>query len=25
VIAVLIVLGAVWFLHDRWKNRLRAA
>ena len=24
VIAVLIVLGAVWFLHDRWKNRLRA-
>jgi membrane protein DedA with SNARE-associated domain len=25
VLAVLIVLGAVWFIHNRWKNRLRAA
>ena len=25
VIGILIVLGAVWFIHNRWKNRLRAA
>jgi membrane protein DedA with SNARE-associated domain len=25
VIGVLIVLGAVWFIHNRWKNRLRGA
>jgi len=25
VIAVLIALGAVWFIHNRWKNRLRVA
>jgi len=24
VIGILIVLGAVWFIHNRWKNRLRA-
>jgi membrane protein DedA with SNARE-associated domain len=24
-IGILIVLGAVWFIHNRWKNRLRAA
>lgn len=25
VIGILIVVGAVWFIHNRWKNRLRAA
>jgi membrane protein DedA with SNARE-associated domain len=25
VIGLLIVAGAVWFIHNRWKNRLRAA
>jgi membrane protein DedA with SNARE-associated domain len=25
VIGILIVLGAVWFIHNRWKNRLRPA
>ena len=25
VLGVVIVLGAVWFIHNRWKNRLRAA
>jgi len=25
VIGILIVLGAAWFIHNRWKNRLRAA
>jgi membrane protein DedA with SNARE-associated domain len=25
VIGILIVLGAVWFIHNRWKNRLRGA
>lgn len=25
VLAVVIVVGAVWFIHNRWKNRLRAA
>jgi len=25
VIGILVVLGAVWFIHNRWKNRLRAA
>jgi membrane protein DedA with SNARE-associated domain len=25
VIGVLVVLGAVWFIHNRWKNRLRGA
>ena len=25
VIGILIVAGAVWFIHNRWKNRLRAA
>ena len=25
VIAILIALGAVWFVRNRWKNRLRAA
>lgn len=25
VLGVLIVLGAVWFIRNRWKNRLRAA
>jgi membrane protein DedA with SNARE-associated domain len=24
VIGILIVLGAVWFIHNRWKNRVRA-
>ena len=24
-LGVVIVLGAVWFIHNRWKNRLRAA
>jgi membrane protein DedA with SNARE-associated domain len=24
-IGILIVAGAVWFIHNRWKNRLRAA
>jgi membrane protein DedA with SNARE-associated domain len=24
VIGILLVLGAVWFIHNRWKNRLRA-
>jgi membrane protein DedA with SNARE-associated domain len=25
VLGVVIVVGAVWFIHNRWKNRLRAA
>jgi membrane protein DedA with SNARE-associated domain len=25
VIGILIVLGAAWFIHNRWKNRLRVA
>ena len=25
VLGVVIVIGAVWFIHNRWKNRLRAA
>ncbi len=25
IIAVLILIGALWFVRDRWKNRLRAA
>jgi len=25
VIGILVVLGAVWFIHNRWKNRLRPA
>ena len=25
VLGVVIVIGAVWFVHNRWKNRLRAA
>jgi membrane protein DedA with SNARE-associated domain len=25
VLGIVIVLGAVWFIHNRWKNRLRAA
>lgn len=25
VIGILIVLGVVWFIHNRWKNRLRPA
>jgi membrane protein DedA with SNARE-associated domain len=25
VIGILIVLGAVWFIHNRWKDRLRGA
>jgi membrane protein DedA with SNARE-associated domain len=25
IIGILIILGAVWFVHNRWKNRLRAA
>jgi membrane protein DedA with SNARE-associated domain len=25
VIGILIVVGAAWFVHNRWKNRLRAA
>jgi len=25
VLGILIVLGVVWFIHNRWKNRLRAA
>lgn len=25
VLGIIIVLGAVWFIHNRWKNRLRAA
>jgi membrane protein DedA with SNARE-associated domain len=25
VLAVVIVIGAVWFVHNRWNNRLRAA
>jgi membrane protein DedA with SNARE-associated domain len=25
VLGVVIVLSAVWFIHNRWKNRLRAA
>jgi len=25
VLGVVIVIGAVWFIHHRWKNRLRAA
>ena len=25
VLGVVIVLGAVWFIHNRWKNRLHAA
>jgi membrane protein DedA with SNARE-associated domain len=25
VLGVVIVLGAVWFIYNRWKNRLRAA
>ncbi len=24
-LGILIVIGAVWFIHNRWKNRLRAA
>lgn len=24
VLGILIVLGAVWFIHNRWKNRVRA-
>jgi membrane protein DedA with SNARE-associated domain len=24
VLGILIVVGAVWFIHNRWKNRLRA-
>jgi membrane protein DedA with SNARE-associated domain len=24
VLGILIVLGALWFIHNRWKNRLRA-
>jgi membrane protein DedA with SNARE-associated domain len=25
VLGLVIVIGAVWFVHNRWKNRLRAA
>jgi heme A synthase len=25
VLGVLIVLGVAWFIHNRWKNRLRVA
>ena len=25
VLGVVIVVGALWFIHNRWKNRLRAA
>jgi len=25
VLGIVIVTGAVWFIHNRWKNRLRAA
>jgi heme A synthase len=25
VLGVVIFIGAVWFIHNRWKNRLRAA
>jgi len=25
LLGILIVAGAVWFIHNRWKNRLRAA
>jgi membrane protein DedA with SNARE-associated domain len=25
VLGVIIVIGLAWFIHDRWKNRLRAA
>jgi membrane protein DedA with SNARE-associated domain len=25
VLAVVILLGAVWFVHNRWKNRMRTA
>ena len=25
ILGVAIVVGAVWFIHNRWKNRLRAA
>jgi membrane protein DedA with SNARE-associated domain len=25
IIGILLVVGAVWFIHNRWKNRLRAA
>jgi membrane protein DedA with SNARE-associated domain len=25
VLAVLIIIAAVWFVHNRWKNRIRAA
>jgi len=25
LLGILIIVGAVWFIHNRWKNRLRAA
>jgi heme A synthase len=25
VLAVIVVIAAIWFVHNRWKNRLRAA
>ena len=25
VIGIILVIGAVWFIHNRWKNRLRAS
>jgi cbb3-type cytochrome oxidase subunit 3 len=24
ILAVLILIAALWFVHDRWKNRIRA-